>query len=106
METQLSTQKLVLSFEKQQKLAIDLDNLKIKRKRVEEDSVKDFRQLQFRLTSKVRNEVINVVQNLAREKEFTLVLDTSSSSVIYFDQAFDITAEVIRIYDTSKKDTK
>jgi len=101
METKLTAQKLARSLEKQQQLAIDLDTLKVKRKRVEEDSVKDYRKLQFRLTSRIRNEVINVVHSLAKEKQFSLVLDTSSNAVVYFDQTFDITAEVIKRYDSS-----
>lgn len=102
LETKLKTQKLILSFESQQQLALDLDRLRTKRKRVEEDLAKDYQQLQFSLVTKIRNEVLPIINSVAKEKEFSLVLDLTSSGVVYFDPAFDITDEVIKRYNASK----
>ena len=106
LETRLNRQKLTLTFETQQKLALDLDNLRIKRKRVEEDSIKEFQQLKFELYSKIRKEVLPIIDSVAKEKEFSLVLDLSTSGVLYFEPAFDITDEVIKKYNASKAKTE
>lgn len=102
-ETKLNTQQLTLSMEAKQTLLFDIENLKVKRKRVEEDSAKEYQQLQFRLQSKIRDEVLAVVEKIAIEKEFSLVLDVNTSGVAYFSQHFDITEEVIRQYDSMNK---
>jgi len=83
-------------------LLFDIENLKVKRKRVEEDYAKEYQQLQFRLLSKIRGEVLALVKKIAVEKEFSLVLDVTSSGVAYFTENFDITAEVIRQYNSAK----
>ena len=106
LESKLQTQKLILSFEARQQLALDLDRLRTKRKRVKEDSTKNYQQLQFRLFSKIWNEVLPIIGTVAKEKEFSLVLDITSRGVVYFDPAFDITNEVIKRYNASKATKK
>lgn len=99
LEGKQKTQKPVLSFEAQQLLSLDLDNLRIKRRRVEEDGAKEYQQLQFTLVGKLKHGVLPVVASVAREKGFSLILEVGSSGVAYFDQALDITAEVIKRHD-------
>ena len=102
MDTKLKTQRLVMTFEAQEHLSFDLDNLKTERKRVAEDSLKEWQRLQFQLFNKVREEVNPIIENVAKEKGFSLVLDTASNSVVYFSLSVDITDEVIKRYDASK----
>ena len=100
-ETKLNTQRLTLSMDAKQTLLFDIEELKVKRGRVEEDSTKEYQQLQFRLQSKIRDDVLAVVEKIALEKEFSLVLDVNTSGVAYFSQQFDITEEVIKRYNSS-----
>ena len=103
LETKLKTQRLTLSEEAQQKLSFELDSAKVQRKRVEEDSAKEFQRLQFTLVSKLRNEVLAVIEGYAEEQQISLVLDLSApSTALYCEPGLDITAEIIRRYDTSK----
>lgn len=106
LETKLNTQKLTLSFEAQQQLALDLESIRTKRRRVEEDSTKEFRQLQFRLISKVRSEVLPIIENVAKEKGFAIVFDLSATGVAYFHPDFDLTEEVIKRYNASQATKK
>lgn len=103
LQTKYNTQKLTLTMDAQQQLLADIDRLRTKRSRVEEDRTKEFRDLQMRLFGKLRNEILPVVDNIAREKGFSLVLDVSSSGVVYFNQTIDITEEVIKRYDQLTK---
>jgi Skp family chaperone for outer membrane proteins len=102
MDTKLQTQRLVMTFEAQEQLSFNLDNLRTERKRFAEDSLKDWQRLKFQLYNKIREEVNPIIEDVAKEKEFSLVLDLSSNSVVYFDLSVDITAEVIKRYDASK----
>ncbi len=102
MDNKLKTQRLVMTFEAQEQLSFDLDNLRTERKRFAEDSFKEWQRLQFQLFNKVREEVNPIIEKVAKEKGFSLVLDTASNSVVYFSLSVDITDDVINRYDASK----
>jgi outer membrane protein len=106
LDTKLNTQKLVMTFEAQEQLAFDLDKLRTERKRVSEDSLKDWQRLQFQLFNKIREEVNPIIEDVAKEKGYSLVLDLSSNSVAYFSLAIDITDEVVKRYDAAKSINK
>ncbi|MGB7295655.1 MAG: OmpH family outer membrane protein [Candidatus Aminicenantales bacterium] len=103
LETKLRTQRLTLNEEAQQKLTFELETAKVQRKRVEEDASKEFQRLQFTLVSKLRNEVLAVVNGYAKEQQISLIFDLSApSAVVFCEPALDISAEIIRRYDSSK----
>ncbi len=102
LETKFQTQRLVMTFEAQEQLSFDLDNLRTERQRFAEDSLKEWKRLQFNLFDKIREEVNPIIETVAKEKGFSLVLDLASNSVVYFSLSVDITDEVIKRYDASK----
>jgi Skp family chaperone for outer membrane proteins len=102
IQTRLSTQKLTLNLETQQQLAADLDNLRTKRQRMEEDYTKEFRLLEFNLTNKIKAEILPIIETVAKEKGFSLVLDLAASGVAYFHPTIDLTQEVVERYNASK----
>jgi len=106
LEIKLSSQKLVLSLEAQQQMGYDLEQLRTKRKRAEEDYTKEYRQLEFSLVTKIRNEVFPIIETVAKEKNFRLVLDLSVTGAAYVDPMIDITDEVIQRYDEAKSSAK
>ena len=95
-------EKFTLKDEAKQKIIFNLDKLRVERKRYEEDSVKEYRQLQFRLYNRLKSEVLPIIENVAKEQGFAIVFDLAGSSVAYYNPAFDITAEVINRYNASK----
>ena len=99
LELKLSSQKLVLSLEAQQQIAYDLEQLQTKKERAEEDYTKKYKQLEFSLVTKIRNDVFPIIESVAKEKNFRLVLDLSVTGVAYVDPVIDITDEVIQKYD-------
>lgn len=105
LELKLSSQKLVLSIEARQQMVYDLEQLRTKKERAEEDFTKEYRQLEFSLVSKIRNEVFPIIETVAKEKNFRLVLDLSVTGAAYVDPVIDITDEVIQRYDEAKSST-
>ena len=102
LDTKLKTQRLILTFEAQENLSFDLDNLRTERKRIAEDSLKEWQRLQLQLYTKIREEVSPIIDNIAKEKGYSLVFDLASNTVVYFSLSVDITDEVIKRYDASK----
>jgi Skp family chaperone for outer membrane proteins len=103
LETKIRTQRLTLTEEAQQKLDFELSTAKVQRKRVEEDSTKEFQRLQFSLVTKLRGEVLAVIEGYAKEKQISLVFDLSApSTALYCEPGLDVTGEIIRRYDATK----
>jgi len=102
IENKLRTQRLTLTQESQQNMALDMERLRTKRKRVEEDSYNDYKRLEFTLNSRMREEVLPIIETVAKERGFKLVLDLSMTGVAYFDNTIDITEEVAKRYDAAK----
>lgn len=101
LESKLNTQELVLTLESKQQISYDMEQLRTKRKRAEEDYTKEYKKLEFSLISKIRKEVFPIIENVAKENSFSLVLDLSVTGAAYVDPAIDITDEVIERYDES-----
>ena len=102
LETRLNTQRMTLSNEALLQLQGDIERKTTERKRTEEDAGKDMQQLQMNLIQKIRNEMIVIINQLAVERGFDLVLDVAASGIVYFNQGIDITDEVVRRYDATK----
>jgi hypothetical protein len=51
---------------------------------------------------RIREEMIKIVNAMAKEKGYDFVFDEAQSGLIYFSPAFDITDELVRRYDAVK----
>jgi len=102
LETKIKTQSLTLSEEALYNMNADLAKKQTDRKRVAEDAVRDFQDLQVKLFNKVQSELIPIIEALGKEKGIDIILDLAKSGAVYFNSAIDMTAEVIKRYDASK----
>lgn len=108
LEKKLLTQQFTLTPEAKDRLASDLDRLRTKRKRFEEDSIKDYRRLEFSIFGKIKAEVFPIIEDVAKERGYSVVFDLSVggvslfSPVAYFNPSIDITVEVTKRYNNLK----
>jgi outer membrane protein len=102
LENKLTTQRLTLSPDALEKLGNDLQKKRTERQRFWEDSQRDLLNLRNRLFNKIRNEVLPIIQEIGKEKGYTLIVDLMDSGAIYWDKAIDITDEVINRYNKKK----
>lgn len=102
LETRLNTQRLTLTNEAGIQLQSEIERKTTERKRAEEDGAREWQQLQVNLITKMRGEMVSLVEGVAKEKGFDLVLDLAASGTVYYNPAIEITDEVVRRYDTSK----
>lgn len=101
-QQKLTRQRLTMNPSAQQDLAKKIEDLQVEKKRRGEDLSKEYQNLQYNLIEKMKREILTVVHQIAREKSFSLVFELSSGGIAYFEENFDITADVIRRYDASK----
>lgn len=102
LENRLNTGRLTMTQEALLATQADIDKKTTERKRYEEDATRDTQQFTGNIVKRIRDEMVAIIDVLAKEKGFDLVLDLQSSGAAYFNPAIDITDEVIRRYDVSK----
>jgi len=102
LENKLSTGRLTMTQDALLGIQADIDKKTTERKRYEEDAARDAQQFSANLIQKIRGEMVTIIENLAKERGFELVLDLGTSGVVTFNPTIDVTDEVIRRYDQSK----
>ena len=88
-----------LNDEAREKKSIELQEKRTDFKRFYEDAQNEFqRESQKELTA-LEKELMPLIDNLGRQKGFTIIFDITRPGIVYFDQAIDITDEVIKMVD-------
>lgn len=102
LENKLSTGRLTMTPEALMGIQADIEKKRTERTRYEEDARRELEQLSGNIVNRIRQDMIAVIEALAKERGFELVLDAASSGVVTADPLIDITDEVVRRYDQSK----
>ena len=105
LENKLTTGRLTMTNEALAGIQSDIDKKKTERKRYEEDATREGNQFATNLINKIRAEMVAVIEALAKEKGYDLVLDMITSGVVTSSPTIDITSEVVRRYDQSRAAT-
>ncbi len=88
-----------LNRETRERKAAELQNKKTYLKRFAEDSRKEWQAQWTKEMRKLTNEIMPIIENIGKSKNYTLIFDYKNSGISYFDKTIDITNEVIRDYD-------
>jgi len=99
LQDKFASQRLTLNEEALRQLKLEIDKKEAENKKYEQDSSIEFDQFKAKLIKKMRDEMLAIVDELVKERGYDLVFDLSSSGLIYFQPALDITEEVIKKYD-------
>jgi Skp family chaperone for outer membrane proteins len=99
LKDKFASQRLTLNEEALSQLQLAIDKKETEKKKYEQDSSIEFDQYKAKLIKKMRDEMLAIVDELVKERGYDLVFDLSSSGLIYFQPALDITEEVIKKYD-------
>jgi outer membrane protein len=102
LENRMNTGRLTMTNEAIMQLQADIDKKTTERKRYEEDQNGAAQTLYQNLMQRIRTEMVAVIEALAKERGYDLVLDAATSGVVTASPAVDITDEVIKRYDATK----
>jgi outer membrane protein len=87
---------LVLKEDERRNLEKDLEARSLEFKRKYEDYQRDLKRTDAELTSGIVEQLYGIVGAYAKERGFTVMLETSSGALVYADPAIDVTDEVIK----------
>jgi outer membrane protein len=101
LQQQLKSQAATLNDGARAGLTRSLEVKTTELQRSQEDAEKEFNELRNQIFNRIGAKLAPLVQQYAKEKAFTLVLDSSSQTtqLTYVDPATDITDEVVKRYD-------
>ena len=101
LQQQLKSQAATLNDEARAGLSKSIEQKTTDLQRSQEDAEKEFNELRNQIFNRIGSKLAPLVQQYAKEKNFTLVLDSSSQTtqLTYIDPATDITDDVVKRYD-------
>lgn len=104
LQTQIQRQGATLNQEAQAALARNLQNKQIAFQRANEDSQREFSQLQQDITNRIGRKIAAEVQKYAAENNFYLILNSSgqNSQILFNDNSVDITSDIIKRFNLSQ----
>jgi len=88
-----------LNDEARQKKTLDLQEKQKNFKRFYEDARNEFTQAYQKEIAAMEKDILPLIQEVGKQKGFTVIYDLTTSGIVYFDQAIDITDEVVKAVD-------
>ena len=102
MKDDLEKKSAVLKESERKNLAEDFESKRRDLRRKLEDSDAELRKKDQELTGDILKKLAEVIQQIGERDGYTLILESSSSPVLYGSKTIDITEEVIRSYDSKR----
>jgi Skp family chaperone for outer membrane proteins len=88
-----------LNAETRDKKTNDLQNKRTEIKRFAEDAQKDSLAMQQKEFENLQRDLMPIIEKIAKNAGYSIILDLNTAGVTYFDPAVDITKQVIEAYD-------
>lgn len=88
-----------LNNETRQKKNIELQEKQKTLKRYVEDARNELARESQKEFLNLEKELMPLIENLGRQKGFTIIIDVTRPGIVYYDKAIDITADVIKAVD-------
>ena len=102
LKEDLDKKSVVLADEQRKAKMEDFERRRLALRRKLEDSDAELRKKDQELTGSILKDLAVVIQEIGEREGYTLILENSSSSVLYGSKAIDITDSVIKAFDAKR----
>lgn len=92
-----------LNQETREKKGLELQTKRKNLKRFVEDAQNEIQRASKKELVELENAVMPLIDQIGKSKGFTIIFDITRPGIVYFDQAIDITPEVIKAFDAKSK---
>ena len=103
IENELKKQSMMLSLDAKQDKAKELEKKRRHFKYLADDFTQEMKQAQLEARRSLGKELEKVVEKIGKKEGYTLIMEKRTVGLVYFDNALDITDQVIKEYDKMKK---
>ncbi len=101
MEQKLADQGQAMADDKREALQKSYQEKAIAFKRFQDDANRDLETAQKKELSELERRVFPVINQVGKEKGFTLIFNKFQSGLVFADDAVDVTDEVLKIFNTT-----
>ena len=101
MEQKLADQGAALAEDKRDALQKSYQEKAIAFKRFQDDANRELETAQKKELSELERRVFPVINQVGKEKGFTLIFNKFQSGLVYADEAIDLTDEVLKVFNTT-----
>jgi len=101
MEQKLADQGTSLADDKREALQKSYQEKAIAFKRFQDDANRDLEAAQKKELSELERRVFPVINQVGKDKGFTMIFNKFQSGLVYADDAIDITDEVLKLFNTT-----
>ena len=102
LEKDLQKQSMMLSLDAKVDKEMELGKLTRHYKYMVGEVTQEMKDAEFEATRKVGQKIEKVVEKIGKDEGYTVILEQGAVGLIYYDNAIDITARVIKAYDQMK----
>jgi len=92
----------MLSLDAKEDKQKELTKKKRHYKYLAEEFTREMKEAEIEATNKFGKEIEKVVEKIGKRDAYTLILGKRTMGLVYYDNAIDITDEVIKAYDQKK----
>ena len=101
MEQKLADQGSAMADDKRDALQKSYQEKAIAFKRFQDDANRDLEAAQKKELSELERRVFPIINQVGKEKGFTLILNKFQSGLVFVDDSVDITDEVLKVFNTT-----
>ena len=101
MEQKLADQGSAMADDKRDALQKGYQEKAIAFKRFQDDANRDLEAAQKKELSELERRVFPIINQVGKEKGFTLILNKFQSGLVFVDDSVDITDEVLKVFNTT-----
>jgi outer membrane protein len=101
MEQKLADQGSAMADDKRDALQKSYQEKSIAFKRFQDDANRDLEAAQKKELSELERRVFPVINQVGKEKGFTLILNKFQSGLVFVDDSVDVTDEVLKVFNTT-----
>jgi outer membrane protein len=101
MEQKLADQGSAMADDKRDALQKSYQEKAISFKRFQDDANRDLEAAQKKELSELERRVFPVINQVGKEKGYTLILNKFQSGLVFVDDSVDITDEVLKVFNTT-----
>jgi outer membrane protein len=103
IENELKKQSMMLSLDAKEDKAKELETKRRHFKYLADDFTQEMKQAQLEARQSLAKELEKVVEKIGKKEGYTMIMEKRTIGLVYFDNALDITDQVIKEYDKMKK---
>ncbi len=103
LERDLKKQSMMLSLDAKENKEMELGKLTRHYKYMVGEVTQEMKDAEFEATRKVGREIEKVVEKIGKKEGYTVILEQGTTGLVYYNDAIDITAQVIKAYDKMKQ---